>query len=75
MSSPLQSAHSAGVVTASLKIPVQSSASNVQNIQFFVHEKAGHNIGDHIVDIPFIEDNSSSFDFSDEGIGSQFKAQ
>lgn len=68
MSSPLQSAHSAGVVTASLKIPVQGSNSNVQNIQFFVHEKAGHNIGDHIVDIPFIEDNSSSFDFSDEGL-------
>lgn len=68
MSSPLQSAHSAGVVTASLKIPVQSSASSSQNIQFYLQGKSGHNIGDHIVDIPFIEDNSSSFEFPDEGI-------
>jgi hypothetical protein len=78
MSSPLQSSsHGAGVVTASLKIPVQSSAQvtgisstsgiHGQNIQFYLHEKPGHNIGDNITDIPFIEDNSSSFDFSDEG--------
>lgn len=77
MSSPLSSSHGAGVVTASLKIPVQASTGPVtgisttsgghgQNIQFYLHEKPGHNIGDHITDIPFIEDNSSSFDLSDE---------
>lgn len=76
MSSPLSSSHGAGVVTASLKIPVQSSSQvtgisshggiHGQNIQFYLHEKPGHNIGDHITDIPYIEDNSSTFDFSDE---------
>lgn len=76
MSSPLSSSHGAGVVTASLKIPVQSSSQvtgissssgiHGQNIQFYLHEKPGHNIGDHITDIPYIEDNSPSFDFSDE---------
>lgn len=78
MSSPLSSSHSAGVVTASLKIPVQmqnasqvtgiSSTSSIhgQNIQFYLHEKPVHNIGDNINDIPFIEDNSNSFELSDE---------
>lgn len=76
MSSPLSS-HGAGVVTASLKIPVQASNAPVtgissssgihgQNIQFYLHEKPGYNIGDNIVDIPFIEDNNSSFEFSDD---------
>lgn len=76
MSSPLSSSHGAGVVTASLKIPVQAStgvtgisttsSGHSQNIQFYLHEKPGHNIGDQYSDIPFIEDNSSSFDLSDE---------
>lgn len=78
MSSPLSSAHGTGVVTASLKIPVQasnapvtgiSSSSSIhgQNIQFYLHEKPAHNIGDNITDIPFIEDSNSSFDLSDDG--------
>lgn len=78
MSSPLSSSHGAGVVTASLKIPVQtsapvtgissSSAVHGQNIQFYIHEKPSHKIGDNITDIPFIEDNSSSFELPDEGM-------
>lgn len=76
MSSPLSSSHGAGVVTASLKIPVQASApvtgissSNAVHGQqtFYIHEKPSHNIGDNITDIPFIEDNSSSFELSDDG--------
>lgn len=75
MSSPLSS-HGAGVVTGSLKIPVQaaqpvtgySSTSGIhgQNIQFYLHEKPGQ-FGDHITDIPFIEENNSSFEFPDDG--------
>lgn len=77
MSSPLSSSHGAGVVTASLKIPVQASAPvtgissssgiHGQNIQFYLHEKSGHNIGDNITDIPFIEDNNGSFELPDDG--------
>lgn len=77
MSSPLSSSHGAGVVTASLKIPVQtstpvtgissSSAVHGQNIQFYIHEKPSHNIGDNITDIPFIEDSNSSFELSEDG--------
>lgn len=74
MSSPLASSHSAGVVTASLKIPVQlqtssQSAGNPsigQNIQFYLQEKPTkphHNIGDNITDIPFIEENSPSIEY------------
>lgn len=76
MSSPLSASHGPGVVTASLKIPVQaaapltglSSTSGIhgQNIQFYLHEKPSHQFGDHIVDIPFIEDSSSSFELTDE---------
>jgi hypothetical protein len=76
MSSPISS-HGAGVVTASLKIPVQmqSSASGQvtgitstssihgQNIQFFL-EKPSH-IGENITDLPYIEDNGS--ELSDDG--------
>jgi hypothetical protein len=69
MSSPITS--HAGVVTGSLKIPVQSQVTGItsttgihgQNIQFFL-EKPSH-IGDNITDLPYIEDNSS--EFSDEG--------
>ena len=68
MSSPLASSHSAGVVTASLKIPVQLQTSNQsigQNIQFYLQEKpkSHHNIGDNITDIPFIEENSPSIEY------------
>ncbi|CAO1343516.1 unnamed protein product [Diamesa serratosioi] len=75
MSSPLASSHSAGVVTASLKIPVQlqtssqsasGNASIGQNIQFYLQEKPSkshHNIGDNITDIPFIEENSPSIEY------------
>lgn len=72
MSSPLQSSHGSGVVTGSLKIPVQSSgissSSGVhgQNMHFYLHEKSGHNIGDNMTDIPFIEDSGSAFEFPDE---------
>ena len=81
MSSPLSSSHGAGVVTASLKIPVQASNAPVnvltgisssnfhgQNIQFYLHEQPAHNIGDQIADIPFIEDSHSSFELSDDGM-------
>lgn len=73
MSSPLSASHG-GIVTASLKIPVQtsspvkgiSSTSGIpgQNIQFYIHEK---NVGDNITDIPFIEDGSF-IEPSDEGL-------
>lgn len=78
MSSPITSSHGAGVVTASLKIPVQMQSSSSgqvtgitsttssihgQNIQFFL-EKPSH-IGDNINDLPFIEDNGS--ELSDDG--------
>lgn len=76
MSSPLAS-HSVGVLTASLKIPVQvanpaqmqsSNSSGAQNIQFYVKERINsHNIGDNITDIPFIEDTGGSFDAPDDG--------
>lgn len=77
MSSPLQSTRGgAGVVTGSLKIPVQSSAQltgissasgmHGQNMHFYLHEKPGHNIGDNMTDIPFIEDSGSAFEFPDE---------
>jgi hypothetical protein len=71
MSSPLQSSHSTGVVTGSLKIPVQTSSqiagiSSTSGMHFYLHEKASHNIGDNMTDIPFIEDSGSAFDFSDE---------
>jgi hypothetical protein len=71
MSSPITS-HGSGIVTASLKIPVQmhstistSGGSGIhgQNIQFYL-EKPSH-IGDNITDLPYIEDNSS--ELSDEG--------
>jgi hypothetical protein len=74
MSSPITS-HGAGVVTASLKIPVQmqssgqvtgiTSTSSIhgQNIQFFL-EKPSH-IGENIMDLPYIEDNGG--DLSDDG--------
>lgn len=74
MSSPITS-HGGGVLTASLKIPVQmqssaqvsgitstSSIHGQQNIQFFLEKPS--NIGDY-ADLPYIEDNSS--EFSDEG--------
>lgn len=75
LSSPFTS-HS-GVVTASLKIPVQvqsaAQATNAvsQNIQFYVQERPpgtsqSHHIGDHITDIPFIEETGGSFDFPDD---------
>lgn len=75
MSSPLQSSHHAsGVVTASLKIPVQtaspvkgvSSSIPGQNIHFFIHEKPGYNVGDNITDIPYIEENCSSLESAEE---------
>lgn len=67
MSSPLQSSHGAGVVTGSLKIPVQTAGiSSSSGMHFYLHEKPGHNIGDNITDIPFIEDSGSAFDFSDD---------
>jgi hypothetical protein len=72
MSSPITS-HGGGVLTASLKIPVQmqssggitstSSIHGQQNIQFFLEKPS--NIGDNYHDLPYIEDNSS--EFSDEG--------
>lgn len=71
MSSPITS-HGGGVLTASLKIPVQMQASGItstssihgqQNIQFFLEKPS--NIGDNYTDLPYIEDNSS--EFSDEG--------
>ena len=70
MSSPITS-HGSGVVTASLKIPVQmqsSSGQNVssihgQNIQFYL-EKSSH-IGDNYTEIPYIEDNGN--EYSDDG--------
>lgn len=71
MSSPIT--HGGGVLTASLKIPVQMQASGItstttnihgqQNIQFFLEKPS--NIGDNYTDLPYIEDNSS--EFSDEG--------
>lgn len=70
MSSPITS-HGGGVLTASLKIPVQMPATGItstssihgqQNIQFFLEKP---NIGDNYSDLPYIEDNSS--EFSDEG--------
>lgn len=73
MSSPLQSSHHAsGVVTASLKIPVQTSSpvkgisSSIpgQNIHFFIHEKPGYNVD--TTDIPYIEDSLSSFEAVEE---------
>jgi hypothetical protein len=71
MSSPLQSSHGAGVVTGSLKIPMQSPSqlagiSSTSSMHFYLHEKPGHNIGDNMTDIPFIEDTGSAFEFSDE---------
>lgn len=82
MSSPLSSSHGAGVVTASLKIPVQASAPvtgissssgiHGQNIQFYLHEKPGHNIGDNITDIPYIEDNNASYELSEDGKNKRF---
>lgn len=75
MSSPLAS-HSVGVLTASLKIPVQVQSAQVQsynssgaqNIQFYVKERINsHNIGDNITDIPFIEDTGGSFDTPEDG--------
>lgn len=72
MSSPLQSTRNAGVVTGSLKIPVQTSSqlagisASSSGMHFYLHEKQGHNIGDNITDIPFIEDTGSAFEFSDE---------
>lgn len=78
MSSPITS-HGGGVLTASLKIPVQmqssaqvsgitstSSIHGQQNIQFYLEKPS--NIGDNFsnyADLPYIEDNSS--EFSDEG--------
>lgn len=71
MSSPISS-HGGGVLTASLKIPVQMQATGItstssihgqQNIQFFLEKPS--NIGDNYTDLPYIEDNSS--EFSDEG--------
>jgi hypothetical protein len=71
MSSPITS-HGGGVLTASLKIPVQMQAAGItstssihgqQNIQFFLEKPS--NIGDNYTDLPYIEDNSS--EFSDEG--------
>lgn len=70
MSSPITS-HGSGVVTASLKIPVQMQASSgpnaggvhSQNIQFYL-EKASH-IGDNYGDLPFIEDNGT--ELTDDG--------
>lgn len=76
MSSPITS-HGGGVLTASLKIPVQMQSSGVsgitstssihgqQNIQFFLEKPNPSNIGDNYADLPYIEDNSS--EFSDEG--------
>lgn len=82
MSSPLQSSHGAGVVTGSLKIPVQSSSQlagisstsggHGQNMHFYLHEKSGHNIGDQYSDIPFIEDSGSAFEFPDESKRNRF---
>lgn len=77
MSSPITS-HGAGIVTASLKIPVQmqsnsgqiagitSTTSGIhgQNIQFYLEKQPSH-IGDNITDLPYIEDNSS--ELSDDG--------
>lgn len=75
MSSPITS-HGGGVLTASLKIPVQmqssaqvsgitstSSIHGQQNIQFYLEKPS--NIGDNYADLPYIEDNSS--EFPDEG--------
>lgn len=60
MSSPLSSSHGAGVVTASLKIPVQgssqvtgiSSCSGIrgQNIQFLLCEQPGHIVTGNFAD-------------------------
>jgi hypothetical protein len=79
MSSPITSHGGGGVLTASLKIPVQmqssgggitstSSIHGQQNIQFFLEKPS--NIGDNYHDLPYIEDNSS--EFSDEGEDFQF---
>lgn len=74
MSSPLTS-HGAGIVTASLKIPVQvqpnttlQSSSSKQNVQKYIEEKINqsHNIGDNITGIPFIEDSNANVDYSDD---------
>lgn len=76
MSSPLTApSHGAGVVTASLKIPVQTSAPvtgisstssiHSQNIKFYLHEEPSHKFANHIIDIPFIED-SPDLGLSDE---------
>jgi hypothetical protein len=75
MSSPLTS-HGAGVVTASLKIPVQvqsnttiqSSSSSRQNVQKHTQENysPSHNIGDNITGIPFIEDSNVNLDCFDD---------
>lgn len=69
MSSPISS-HGAGVVTASLKIPVQmpttgqvTTGIHGQNIQFYL-EKSSH-IGDNYGDLPYIEDNGA--ELSDDG--------
>lgn len=79
MSSPITS-HGAGVVTASLKIPVHMQSSSSSSGQVtgitsttssihgqniqFFLEKPSH-IGENITDLPYIEDNGS--EFSDDG--------
>jgi hypothetical protein len=70
MSSPITS-HGSGIVTGSLKIPVQMQATGQtitggihgQNIQFYL-EKSSH-IGDNYSEIPYIEDNGT--EYSDDG--------